>query len=101
MKKKNIIIVLVLLVIILVVGFFVLSNKTEQKNSTNNNVPQVQVQLQNGAVVAQPSNNSSQGSLTVCLDKCGDGICQTNPDCKPGANCLCPETKQECPQDCK
>ena len=44
----------------------------------------------------------SGGTLNVCLDQCGDGICQkTDQNCKEGnLNCLCPETLVNCPQDC-
>ena len=41
--------------------------------------------------------------LIICADKCGDGVCQkTDPTCEKGnLNCVCAETKQDCPQDCK
>jgi len=49
-------------------------------------------------------NTGPQGGLIVCVDKCGDGACQSQKDdtCDPkGLNCVCQETVLECPQDCK
>lgn len=43
--------------------------------------------------------------LYVCADRCGDNICQfADPECgeeNTNLNCICPETNQDCPQDCK
>lgn len=69
-------------------------------NKTANNTPSVQVQI--GGVQANGENGG--GILTVCMDKCGDGICQkTDPNCGKNntLNCICPETSQNCPKDCK
>ena len=54
----------------------------------------------------KPAGNSgnSNGGLTVCLDQCGNGICeQSDPNCgkENSLNCICLESKQDCPQDCK
>ena len=40
--------------------------------------------------------------LLVCVDKCGDGVCQeVATDCKEGnLNCACLENITDCPQDC-
>ena len=74
---------------------------TEQNlNQNNNSLPQVQIQA--GGAQAQGENGA--GTISVCLYKCGDGICQkTDPNCGKdnNLNCICPETPQECPQDCK
>ncbi len=61
----------------------------EQKNNVpENNAPEVKIETKPG--------------LFICVDKCGDGICQTSdPECKDSMNCLCLENQQECPQDCK
>ena len=41
-------------------------------------------------------------SLIICSDKCGDGICQLEPEetCE-NLNCICQENTQECPADCR
>ena len=45
----------------------------------------------------------SKGTFSICLDQCGDGICQAPPvACKEGdLSCVCAETQKTCPQDCK
>lgn len=121
--KKVLIILIVVLVAILLVGFMVYqyvagSNvkvqnltggaQTEKKsnnafgdqNKTATNAPQAQIEI--GGVQAQ--GDTGGGTLSVCLDKCGDGICQkTDSNCGKdnNLNCICPEIPQECPQDCK
>lgn len=108
--KKVLIILVVALVIILLAGFAVykyfVGAKTEapaaDNNSIQNNNSQPQVQIQAGGIQIEGDNGG--GTLSVCMDKCGDGICQkTDPNCGEGdnLNCICPETLQECPQDCK
>lgn len=65
--------------------------------------PNVQVQVDAGGVKA--SGSTGKGTFTVCQDKCGDNICQTtDPSCGKDSNnlsCVCPETKSNCPEDCK
>ena len=110
--KKVLIILIVVLVVILLLGFaiykYVAGSVDRVRNSVggveteqkSNNTPQVQIQA--GGVQVQ--GESGGGMLSVCLDKCGDGICQ-EADLSCGEsnnlNCICPETQQECPQDCK
>ena len=73
-------------------------SETEATGAINENgaAPQIEVK-------AVPDSENSGGSLTVCLDKCGDGICQkTVSVCEGGnLNCVCVETQADCPQDCK
>ena len=76
--------------------------QTEVQSPTDqsSNIPQVQIEA--GGI--QTEGGSGQGMLTVCMDKCGDGVCQeTDPNCGENSNlnCVCPETPQECPQDCE
>lgn len=115
--KKVLIIAVIAVVVILLVGLVVYkyvynsannvqnltdgaqSDKTPTPDSTVN-TPQVQIQA--GGVQTQGGNGA--GTLLVCSDKCGDGICQkTDPKCgnENNLNCVCPETPEECPQDCK
>lgn len=68
-----------------------------QTDQLENDVPQVQIEV--GGVGVKPGE--SGGTLMVCQDKCGDNICQTiDPSCT-SMNCPCPETKEDCLQDCK
>jgi len=116
--KKVLIILVVALAIILLIGFVVYKyavgsivkvqnltggaqtfqgpeNTSGDQSEPAINVPQVQIQAQGGSGV---------GALSVCLDKCGDDICQKiDPNCNEDSNlnCICPENSQECPQDCE
>lgn len=121
MNKKNLIILAVLLAVVLAVGFFIYrystAVKTEGSNSANEqNQPKtenppdnsgnqgnpLQVELEQGGIKAEGTDGG--GSLSVCSDKCGDGVCQQpDPTCdiNNSMNCTCPETPQDCPQDCK
>ena len=57
------------------------------------------------AIELEPSGiqleGENSGSLTVCADKCGDGVCQETDNCNDNFNCTCLESKSACPQDCK
>jgi len=63
--------------------------------------PSPSVHVEAGGFTAEGTNGA--GSFTICLDKCGDSICQKEDTaCTPGDfNCTCHETPKECPQDCK
>ena len=114
-NKKVLIISLVVLVLVVVVAGGLLAYKsikinnpqiqekknTENKNAENKNadnkvvVPDVQVQ------VNTKDTSKDQAFLTVCLDNCGDGICQKiDTTCEGSGNCICPETFKDCPKDC-
>jgi hypothetical protein len=121
--KKTLVIATVAIIILLLAGFstyrhmanvapetgnYVGENQTEQTPIitpviTGSPVPLLpQVQIKPGDV--QIEGGDGKGSFSVCLDRCGDNICQTtDPNCAPGNNlsCVCEETHQSCPQDCK
>ena len=70
-------------------------NPEIQTPAAANNSPTTTIQAQ---------ADDSSIILSVCRDKCGDGICQKiDPNCtkEDQLNCICPETPKECPQDCK
>lgn len=112
--KKVLTILIIALIVILVSTFliykYISSSKTgventaggvnteEQKNQENLLTPQIEIEAE-----AVTGDSSSGGMLIVCLDKCGDSICQKiDEKCQSQSlNCICPETKEECPQDCK
>jgi flagellar basal body-associated protein FliL len=115
--KKILIALIVILAVILIAGFFVYQyfnnidfnvensiggtnteNVSQQLNkNTKDNTPQVQVTADG----IRAEGASGEGTIIVCSDKCGDGICQiTEPECND-LNCACFESVQECPQDCK
>ena len=96
MEKKILIISIVIIIAALgAAGFFAY---VQNSISGTDNAPQVQVQAE-GAVT---QSDNGAGMLLVCVDKCGDGVCQkSDPECKDNLNCVCLETPQDCPQDCK
>lgn len=79
-----------------------------QALSPQTTVPDNKMPASQDSGIQVEAKGSGAGSLivtlkSVCFNKCGDGICQAQDlACKPGdPNCICPETKTECPQDCK
>jgi hypothetical protein len=106
--KKILIILITAIVVILLFGFviyqYMLGSGVKVQNITGGagdqgkptiSAPEVQIEAQGG---------NDPGSLSICSDKCGDGICQrTDTDCggEDNPNCTCLETAQECPQDCE
>jgi hypothetical protein len=116
---KKVIIVLAAIIVVLIVagaGFYNYATKTEESNleifspeeinqepNQPDNTPKIEIP-EGGIKVEGGNGDSGGGGLIICLDKCGDGICQTaDPDCdmNKSLNCTCPENQQECPQDCK
>ena len=113
MDKKFYIILPAVLILILIVGLFlfqILKNNnsgvenslgganTESLNNENKNQEEITPQIQVEAI-----GDTGQGELIICVDDCGNGVCQTpDDDCgKDGTyNCVCPEDAETCPQDC-
>jgi flagellar basal body-associated protein FliL len=118
--KKLLIILIVFFVVVLLLGYAVykyviidfgtkVQNETggaqlentqnpDENNNSTNSAPQVEVQTDKGS-----ANTADSGSFSVCIDECGNGICQaSDPNCdKKSMNCICPEAKADCPEDCK
>ena len=112
MNKNNLIISAVLLAVVLVAGFFAYQYFTGAKIENNNpsdgqNQHSAEVTPGDNSIIENPVQieaDTGGGGLTICMDKCGDNVCQkSDPDCdtKKSMNCICPETPQDCPQDCK
>lgn len=112
--NKNFLIISALIIIIILLAVFAfykympVPTPSKIQNSAggaqiekpSDNSPGVQIEV--GGVQAEGQKGG--GTLTVCLDKCGDGVCQTtDPNCaKDGTQtCICPETPSECSKDCK
>lgn len=127
MNSKKIIIASVIAVILLAVaGFFyyqfylgknpapvanenanVKNTDTTQQNidtqtapSANQDTPSAKLEA-GGTFKAEGTNGG--GMLLICEDRCGDGVCENKAeDCSANTlKCVCPETPQDCSQDCK
>jgi len=107
--KKILIISVILLILILVFGFVsykylfrdsyrAINEPSGQKIEQSN--PSLKFNPQNQGVELKEANNIK--GLTVCLDKCGDGICQKkDPNCEDeNLNCVCAEDYEDCLKDC-
>jgi len=117
--KKVLIILIVFLIVVLFAGFFVFkylkeikttvqdslggTNTEESGQQDNNSELSPNEEEQSSIDTLSPQIEiESQPGLSICADKCGDGVCQaSDPECKNSMNCVCPETKQDCPSDCK
>ncbi|MEK7658747.1 MAG: hypothetical protein AAB352_02660 [Patescibacteria group bacterium] len=121
--KKILLISAVLLIIFLIVGFFIYKNLIEssatndekgdvietqdqqkieeapQNSNLQNNSPEITIP--EGGI--KTDNGNTGAGLSICSDRCGDGVCQkSDSECKVDSlNCVCQETKEECPNDCK
>ncbi|KKP33231.1 MAG: hypothetical protein A2312_00870 [Candidatus Staskawiczbacteria bacterium RIFOXYB2_FULL_32_9] len=118
MNKKVLVISLVVLIIILVMGVFVFFNLKDVKapvsnfvseinnpeNGISNNVEQKveDPKIEIGIPEIETENGKNPPGLQICVDVCGDGVCQpVGTICKDNLNCPCEETKEYCPQDCR
>lgn len=108
--KKILIISIIILTAVLSAGFFVFKYSKEIKKSPQDSVLQENLEKEEQSEEEQPSidteslqiETEQQTGLFICADKCGDGVCQaSDSECKNNMNCVCLETKEECPQDCK
>lgn len=100
MNKKNIITVAIIAVIIVIAaiafGWYYYSVSgpvvpADTNQSENTSPEDSGIEIQTG----------SQTGLNICIDKCGDGVCQkVDLKCVDNLNCICLEDTNECPQDC-
>lgn len=114
-NKKVVVVLIIVLAVIVIAGIILLKqfsdNRANVQNSaggaTIENVEQNQeeseVQAEFGDIEIETQGSSSSGGLSICMDKCGDNICQAKDEaCPEGSfNCPCEETPAECPQDCQ
>lgn len=121
MNKKIFTYLVIITIIIVAVIFFVyqymVNKNIEVENytggiSTENQSSQIQNDdgtqevpgdLDDSNIIdIQAEGDNGGGTFSVCLDKCGDGVCQTSSaGCQDGLNCTCIETPQDCSQDCQ
>jgi hypothetical protein len=105
MNKKTLLILVIAFVVLFVAGFFIFQY-TDKIESVQGNPAGSQ------ETESSPANNETgsekieeatkpTGSLLICADKCGDGICQISNENCGEIDCICLETPQDCPQDCK
>lgn len=114
--KKVLVIVGVILIIVLIAAFFTYKYSKDLEQTLENNEVEMKIEDPREQVITpienQPNQNQPnnmpqvqlkpQESLTICSDKCGDGVCQpANIVCEDNLNCICAETKLDCPQDCR
>lgn len=92
--NKKIVLILILAVVVLGCGAFGYNYFMKEEAK-----PSVQV-LPDGVTV---EGTNGGGQFTFCADKCGDGICQLNGSACDDTDfsCICQETKEACPADCK
>lgn len=108
---KQVIIVLIVLVVVAVLAGvmvyqYIAGSGPEIENTTggattDNNTDNTQIQISAPEIQVEAENGV--GELIICLDECGNGVCQEKDlRCveKTDMNCICPETPQDCPQDC-
>ena len=103
---KKVLIICVILIVVLIAGFFVYKYSKDVKKTVQNNEGEIKIETP-GKQIITPSENSKveiqpRPGLIICADKCGDGICQPAVTiCEDNLNCICAETKVDCPGDCK
>ncbi len=103
--KKILIIIGVILIIVLIAAFFVYKYSKDVGKTVQNKEGEVEIKTSGEQIITPSENTQNQnqpkGTLTVCADKCGDGICQpAGTICEDNLNCVCAETKINCSQDC-
>jgi hypothetical protein len=110
MNKKFLIASIIVLAVILVAGLLAykyigLAPKVENSLGGAEIESPAQEQTISTPQTSTQSGTQNVGSLTICVDKCGDGACQVaDTECGKNdnnLNCICPESPQDCPEDCK
>lgn len=115
--KKILIILIIVLVIFLFAGYFVFKYtrdirtraedsiggaNTEQQEQQGNKEPSLDEENYSVEIEYPRVKTEPQSGLFICVDQCGDKICQTSDaECKDDLNCICAETKTDCPSDCQ
>jgi regulatory protein YycI of two-component signal transduction system YycFG len=109
--KKILIIVGIIAIIILIAIFFAFKysklvgetvrNEEESTTTGASNSDQIQPSISLEGIQIE-TDSGLQSDFTICVQQCGDGICQpAGTICIDNLNCVCAETKMDCPNDCK
>jgi len=113
--KKVLIILGVILIAVLIAGYFIYQYSKDLE-TTEQNSDQEGIEITGEREVEQEPGqeepiinlenlqieNELQSMLFVCVDKCGDSICQiSDTECEDELNCICPENIENCPVDCQ
>lgn len=108
--EKRLITSIIAVVAVLIIGTIIYSAMAKPAGYVNNSnniensaVPSASPNPSTNISVEVKTDGNNSGGLLICADQCGDGICQEKDlSCKEGnLNCICPETKDDCPKDCK
>jgi len=103
--KKVLVIVGVILIVVLIASFFIYQYSKDLEKTVQLEKEEIKIETPGVEITAPNENQQNQdqqkGFLTVCADKCGDGICQPAGTCNDKLDCVCVENTTECPQDCK
>lgn len=117
--KKILIILGIILIIALIAGFFVYKYSKDVEKTVQNTESETIIKTPDEQIITPettlPKQEKEQlpvnlvnpqvepqSGLVICADRCGDGICQpAGTICDDNLNCICAETKADCPSDCK
>ncbi len=72
--------------------------KNTDDTSEGDNVDGTGSEMNDSQETVPTPNKNASGNQSICVDKCGDGVCQK--EVCTGADCPCIETLQSCPEDC-
>ncbi|MBU3934597.1 hypothetical protein KKC00_01400 [Patescibacteria group bacterium] len=107
LSRKNIYIIIGVIVLTLAIyGAYSWYSSSSQEQPSSGGAEEGTEQEQ--PEIGSPENNNpageeepniNQGGLIICFDQCGDGVCLSTT-CTDDMNCPCPETPEDCPQDC-
>ena len=106
-KNNKKVLIAVAIILVVLVGIVLLKQIFDNDSNVQNSAGGAKIEnigpnVELGDIEIETKGSSSSGGLTVCTERCGDGVCQTKDDACVNENlsCICPETLQDCPQDC-
>lgn len=109
--KKILIILGIILIIVLLAIFFAFKYSKDVGETVQNEEENIIIETPSSDQEQSPlslegveveTQQEEQSGFSICVEQCGDGICQpVGTICKDSLNCVCAETKEDCPSDCK
>lgn len=102
MNKKIILILIITFAVFFIAGVLIFQYINKIDSAENRSADAVEnLESNQSSMEKTEPVEKPKGSLSICMDKCGDGICQiSNEDCGE-IDCICLETPQDCPKDCQ